>query len=289
MQPGRTLSVEARVNRSGVSTFVNRHAWVPAPKPAAPPAELSVDDRLTSALASGQQLGAVPVQAATLLRRAPGGRGGMELTISLQLPPAASGPAKGPITAMFGLAAEGAAAGAALTSGRRVIDAAGPDGAYSTTFGVPVTSGAYHLRVAVADAEGAIGAIATDLDATLPTLGPFTASDLLVAWVDDQGRPQLMALDPLPARATSVRAELELYPPATGVALDTVQVEIVLTQVGAPDPIDERFVTPRDADGVWRVAAEFASADLSPGRYTLRARVHIGDDVVGTTLASFVK
>jgi hypothetical protein len=139
--------------------------------------------------------------------------------------------------------------------------------------------------VAVADAAGALGAVTTDLDATLPTLGPFTASDLLVAWVDDKGQPRLMALDEVPASATGVRAELELYPPASGVALETVQVELSLTRVGETDPLDDRIVTPRDDKGTWRVAAEFPVDTMTPGRYTLRARVLVGDDVVGTTIA----
>jgi VWFA-related protein len=290
MKVGQPLTVEAMVRHPGASVFVNRHAFVPEAASTAPPVSVSVDERLKDALASGREHGAVPLQAATLLRRAPGASGGLELTISLVVPHSSSGPVRGPVTAMFGLAAAGATAGAALNSGRRVLDAAGTDGVFQTTFGVPVpAAGAYQLRIAVADAEGALGSIAADLDATLPTMGPFAASDLLVVSVDASGQGQLMALDALPRSASGVRAELELYPPASGVALGDVQVEISLSKEGDADPLDDRLVTPRDTSGVWRVATEFAADDLTPGRYTLRARVLVGDDVVGSANATFVK
>lgn len=288
---GQSLTVEASVKQPDVSVFVNRHAFVPEPAPAAPPALMSVEDRLKDALASGREHGAVPLRTATLLRRAPGSPDRVEVTLHVEIP-AEGGAARGPVVAMFGLvpATEGrASAGATMQSGRRVVDAPSPNGTFQSSFGIPMAPGRYQLRVAVADAEGALGAIFTDLDATLPTLGPFTASDLLVAWVDAEGRPQLMALDPLPAQATGVRAELELYPPATGVSLDDVQVEISVTRAGDTDAVDDRLVTPRDTGGVWRVATEFASDMLEPGRYTLRARVTVGDTVVGSAIATFVK
>jgi len=289
LQPGRSMNVEAVVKHPGVSVFVNRLAIVPNLTPSATPAPKTLDERLKDVIASGQQHGAVPVQAATLLRRAPGDSGGVELTINLAVPSSSSGSVRGPVAAMFGLVSAGAAAGAPLNSGRRVLEGAGPDGVFQTTFSVPVAAGGYQLRVAVADAEGALGAISTDVDATLPTLGPFTASDLLVSWVNAEGRPQLMALDPLPAQATGVRAELELYPPAEGVSLDDVQVEISVTRAGDTDAVDDRLVTPRDTGGVWRAATEFPSDMLEPGRYTLRARVIVGDTVVGSAIATFTK
>lgn len=291
---GQSLSVEATVKHPGASVFVNRHAFVPEPAPAAPPAPVSVEDRLKEALASGQEHGAVPLRIATLLRRAPGEAGAagqVEVTLHVEVP-ADGTPVRGPVIAMFGIAPmaqSGVSAGATMQSGRRVLAAPESHGVFQSSFGIPMAPGHYQLRVAVADAEGALGVITTDLDATSPTLGPFTASDLLVAWVDDQGQPVLMALDPLPAQATGVRAELELYPPASGVALEDVQVEISVTRAGDADPADDRLVTPRDTGGVWRVATEFASDLLAPGRYTLRARVSVGDDVVGSTIATFVK
>ncbi len=288
LKVGQALRVEAKVKRPGVSVFVNRHALVPEPAPPAAEQPWTVDERLKEVLASGQQHGAVPLEIATLLRRAPGGSGQVEVTLNLEIPSAPE-PVRGPITATFGVVPSGqqAQAGAAMTSGRRVIETPAQGGAFQSTFAVPLAPGAYHLRVAVADAAGALGAVTTDLDATLPTLGPFTASDLLVAWVDTQGQPRLMALDELPAGATGVRADLELYPPASGVSLDNVQVELSITRAGDSDPLDDRIVTPRDDKGTWRVAAEFPADGLTPGRYTLRARVMVGDNVVGSAIATF--
>jgi len=49
------------------------------------------------------------------------------------------------------------------------------------------------------------------------------------------------------------------------------------------------LVTPRNTNGVWRAATEFSSDMLGEGRYTLRARVTVGDTVVGSALATFVR
>lgn len=292
---GQSLSVDASVKRPGVSVFVNRHAFVPEPAPAVPLKPVTTDDRLKDAVSAGEEHGAVPLHIATLLRRAPGAAGQVDATLQVEVP--ASGMRiRGPISVMFGLVPmqDGRpASGAAMTSGRRAIDVAGTTGAFQSSFGIPLAPGVYHLRVAVADAEGALGAVATELDATLPAFGPFTASDLLVAWVDATGQPHLIALDPIPAAATGVRAELELYPPASGVgagaAIEDVQVEISVTKAGDADPLDERLVTPRNTSGVWRAATEFSADMLAAGRYTLRARVTVGDKVVGSAIATFVK
>ncbi len=282
---GQELAVDASVRHPGASVYVSRHALVPEPAPVVPEKPKSIDDRLTEVLSSGQQHGAVPLRVATLLRRAPSDQAKVEVTINL-MAGAVDATLRGPLTAMFGVVPSGDATreGAAMTSGRRVIES--PAGVVPVTFGVPLSPGSYALRVAVADAEGALGAVATELDASLLTVGPFTASDLLVAWVDGQGQPQLMALEGVPAAATGVRAELELYPPASGVSLDAVQVELTLTKAGDPEPLDERTVTPRDTAGVWRAATEFAADMLDPGRYVLRARVMVGDDVVGSVVSN---
>ena len=288
---GQSMTVDAQVKRPGVSVFVNRHAFVPAPAPAVPPKIVTTDDMLKAAVSAGEEHGAVPLHTATLLRRAPGGSGHVEVTLQVEVP-ASGTPVRGPLAVMFGVVPmrDGRpASGAAMTSGRQVIAAAGPSGAFQSSFAIPVAPGVYHLRVAVADAEGALGAIATDLDANLPTLGPFQGSDLLVAWVDANGQPRLIALDPIPAAATGVRAELELYPPADGVRIDDVQVEISVTKAGDAEALDERLVTPRNTNGVWRAATEFSSDMLGEGRYTLRARVTVGDTVVGSALATFVR
>ena len=289
LKTGQVIQVNATVRRSGASVFVNRHALVPAAAPALPAWPRSTDDRLRDALSAGEQHGAVPLQMATLLRRSSTDAGQVEVTLAVEVPGGAA-PVRGPVIAMFGVvpAGQGApTAGAAMTSGRRVLDAPGSDGAFHATFAIPLPPGDYHLRVAVADADGALGALATDLDASLTTVGPFAASDLLVAWVDEAGRPQLMALDGVPASATGVRFGLDLYPPTAPPARESVQVEFLLSRVGEPDSIDERLLTPGDVAGVWRAATEFSTDALAAGRYIVRARVYVGDDVVGSTIATF--
>ncbi|GMV22504.1 MAG: hypothetical protein AMXMBFR57_24530 [Acidimicrobiia bacterium] len=282
---GQELAVDASVKHPGASVYVSRHSLVPEPTPVEPEKPKSIDDRLTEVLSSGQQHGAVPLRVATLLRRAPTDPAKVEVTINLAAG-SPGGELRGPLTTMFGVlpSSDATTAGATMTSGRLVMERA--TGVVPATFGVPLAPGSYALRVAVADAEGALGAVATELDASLLTVGPFTASDLLVAWVDDQGRPQLMALDSVPATATGVRAELELYPPASGVSMDTVQVELTVTKAGERDPLDERIVTPRETQGVWRAATEFAADLLESGRYVLRARVIVGADAVGSVVSN---
>lgn len=68
--------------------------------------------------------------------------------------------------------------------------------------------------------------------------------------------------------------------------MDTVQVELTVTKAGERDPLDERIVTPRETQGVWRAATEFAADLLESGRYVLRARVMVGDNVVGSVVSN---
>ena len=284
----RIDKVEAKVNRRGVFVHANRHGVADA-KSAVASFAPSIDDKLKAAIGHGQSHGAVPLRFATALRRSASGAT-LDLNVNAEIPASV----KGPLVAMFGLVKDGDALGA-MTSGRREIVAPVGGGPFVLSLSLPVTTGSYRLRLAVADATGALGALDAPVDAVLNSMGPLAASDLMTAWVDDKGQPHLFALEDLPPAATSLQAMLELYAPPGGASgmLDAikndVQVEISLTKVGATDPVDERNVVPQFTNGVLRATAEFPTDDLPAGTYRLRARVETGGKVAGTAIATVKK
>lgn len=284
--PARITSVDAKVNRRGVFVHANRHGVAPAAAALAA-SEPTVDDRLKAAVGQGQSHGAVPLRVATSVRRSAGSQ-----TVDVNINAAMPSTIAGPLIGMFGLArvpAPGEPLGA-MTSGRGVISKAA-DGSFQWSVAVPTAPGSYLLRVAVADAAGALGALEVPIDAELTPMGPFVASDIITAWVDAAGQAHVVALDALPPAATSLQVLFELYAPAGGAASvletlkDDVQVEVSVTRVGDSEPVDAREVVPRFAEGVLRTITEFATDDWRTGTYHIRARVRTGDQVVGRALA----
>jgi len=266
--------VVVRVNRRAVAASATNGAPASAP---------SMDDQLKAAINNGQPLYNVPISTATALRRLPGGTQ-LDLGVNVAVPARI----KGPLTTAFGLVD----AANSVRTGRKTIDAS-PDGSnYRLSFSIPVTAGTYKLRVAVADATGAVGSIETTIDAKLETMGPFSASDLLTSWTDASGKSQFLALEDVPGNVDTLNASLELYPAAGAPAApptDDVKVRIGLYQRGKPEPIAEHFVEPDSGDGFLRADAEFELAALAPGTYVLRAVVSVGGKDVGTTQASLRK
>lgn len=287
LDPSRITSVDAKVNRRGVFVHANRHGVAPAASVLAA-SEPTVEDRLKAAVGQGQSHGAVPLRVATSVRRTAGAE-----TLDLHINAAVPATATGPLTAMFGLAKVPGAGEplAPMTSGRGVMVAAQPPSPFQWSVSVPAIPGSYLLRVAVADATGALGALEVPVEAELGTMGPFVASDIVTAWVDSAGKAHAMALDELPAAATSLQVLFELYAPAGGAAgilealKNDVLVEVTLTRVGEAEPLDVREVAPRLSEGVARTLVEFATGDWKAGTYHLRARVRTGDQVVGTALS----
>jgi len=284
----RISSVEAKVNRKGVFVHANRHGVAPAASALAA-AEPTIDEKLKAAIGNGQSHGAVPLRVATVLRRSADGAT-LALNVNAEIPESVNGP----LVAMFGLVKDGDALGA-MTSGRREIAPPVGGGPFVLSLSLPVTQGSYKLRLAVADAAEALGALEVPVEAVLNTMGPLAASDLMTAWVDAKGQPHLFAFEDLPAAATSLQAILELYAPPGGAAgvLDAlkndVQVEITLTKLGETDAIEERTVVPQFAGGVLRAIAEFPLDGLTAGTYRLRARVETGGKTAGSIIATVRK
>jgi hypothetical protein len=209
LDPSRVTSVEAKVNRGGLLVHANRHGVSPASSSIAAVAP-TVDDKLKAAIGNGQSHGAVPVRVATTLRRSASGAT-LDLHINAEVPASV----RGPLIAMFGLVKDGEAFGA-MTSGRRDVEAAPGGAPFLLSISLPVTEGTYRLRLGVADATGALGALEVPVDAVLSPMGPLVASDLMTAWVDAAGKAHLFALEDLPAAATSLQALFELYAPPGG-------------------------------------------------------------------------
>lgn len=286
----RIESVEAKVSRKGVFVHANRHG-VATPVSAAVAAGFAptIDEKLKAVIGQGQSHGAVPLRVATALRRSQ-----KDAMLDLNINAEVTGSVKGPVIAMFGLVKEGAALGE-IATGRREMAAPSDGGPFVLSVAMPVSSGPYRLRIAVADGTGALGALDVPVEATLSSMGPLAASDLMTAWVDAKGQPHLFALGDLPPGTTGLQAILELYAPSGGAAgvlealKNDVQVEITLTKEGEKDPLDERSVVPQFAAGLLRAMVEFPTTDLTPGTYRLRARVEAGGKLAGSTIATVKK
>ena len=285
----RIDSVEAKVKRGGVTVRANRHGVAESSAVVAAGFAPSKDEKLKAAIGQAQPHGAVPLRVATALRRSDKA-GTLDLNINAEVPASM----QGPLVAMFGLLKEGAGLGD-ITTGRREIVAPAGGGPFVLSVVMPVDAGSYRLRLAVADATGALGTLDVPVEVALAKVGPLVASDLITAWVDAKGQPHIFALEDLPASATGVQTMLELYAPPGGAAgmldaiKDDVQVEITMTKDGEGDPVEERSVVPRLVGGLLRASVEFPIADLSAGTYRLRARVEVGGKAAGSVVATIRK
>ncbi|HEY6356613.1 MAG TPA: hypothetical protein VIX35_00130, partial [Vicinamibacterales bacterium] len=197
--PGRDFKLAARVKRSGLTVHANHVALAPAA-----PVVVPVEDQLRGAVVEGLPNYGVPVTVATVVRRGNAGTG-LDVDANLEVP--ASVP--GPLTVMFGLVDTAGK----LRSGRKAIEAPTSGSDYRVTLSLPAAQGTYRLRFAVADANGHVGSIDVPVTAQLARVGPFFVSDVMTSWSGADGRPQFLALEEVPAAATSLGTFLELYAP----------------------------------------------------------------------------
>jgi len=277
--PDRQFELEARVKtRTGLSIAASRVAMIGEPEVAPVPATpLTVDERLKGALGAGREVTAIPMTVSTALRRAANAtaNSSLELMVSVEVPSTV----KGPLVTMFGLVDRQGG----MSSGRRELPATVDGSPISTSMVLPMVPGQYRLRLAAADAAGALGSTEVPINAALAVMGPFVASDLLTAWVDAQGQGQFFVSATLPSGATSLRTSLELY--ATSAApVEGMSVLWEITRVGETDPIAERDLAPRAPGSGLRAEAEFDAALFTPGAYTLRATVRQGETVIGRSI-----
>ncbi|HKV99156.1 MAG TPA: VWA domain-containing protein [Vicinamibacterales bacterium] len=265
------LNAKVSVHRPGVTVRANPHALMPTTAGAS----VSIEDALQLRLAQGGTAFGVPLTCATARRRADSGDA-VQLGVSLRVP--ASAP--GPLLMRFALV-DGA--GAVAKAGQQEVTqtAAGDD--YWLSFAVPVDTGRYRLRVAVADHDHHVGAVEEAVAAELPRVGRFRSSDLLTTWTARDGAARLLALDTLPKTATNLRVSLELYP-ATGDAPGSIRVRLDLTPDEATAPLLTHDLVPADRGGWLAVTGDIPVSALSAGAYTVRATVFDAGTAVGSVM-----
>jgi hypothetical protein len=139
-------TVKVVVNRPDVNVLASRYAAPPVPAVA-----LTPNEQMTRAIKTGQLLYGVPVQmSADTVRQ----QGGAQLAIRVAVE--VRGDTPGPLSATFAMIGpEGR-----LQSGRANLVRSADGTSYRLEFLVPAVAATYDLRFAVADASGAVGAVA---------------------------------------------------------------------------------------------------------------------------------
>lgn len=272
--PGKYLDVKVAVKRPDVRVLANRHALVPG----ADTTVLSPDQALEAKLGEGGASFGVPITLATARRRAPSGGAPEDLQVGVNIQIAASAP--GPLLARYTLLSS---TGQLMRAGRQQLTAPGEGQDYRFAFAVPVGAGSYQLRFAVADANGNIGSVERTISGTLAHFGSLSVSDLFTTWAGEDGRPQFLALERLPAQAKTVRVNLEIYPDHPAAAGD-VAVRLDVTKSGESDAIATHDFTPVATNGVLSVSGSIPFGDFEPSTYVVRATVFVGSDPVGSVV-----
>jgi hypothetical protein len=162
--------------------------------------------------------------------------------------------------------------------------AAGED--YQLAFPIGVAPGAYRLRFAVADAAGNIGSVEQGVNARLARLGAVSVSDLVTTWAGADGSQRFLALETVPAAATSVRAFLELYPEGGSPSLE---VRFAVLKAGESAPVLEETRTPLPEGNALAAGIDIPVGTLAAGSYMLRATVVEAGVATGTVTTSFRK
>jgi VWFA-related protein len=271
----RFLDVKVSIDRPGVTIRTRRHALVPGTlgKP------IPVEEALRMRVAQGGFAFGVPLRVATALRKDPGG--GIQMAVEAQVPSAVNGP----LVAMFAALDE---QGRVVQSGRREIPAGRSGEDYRIAFPVPLKEGTYRLRLAIADANGNIGSVQQRVIAELRRVGSLLVSDVLTTWATSDGQARLLALDLLPAHATSLRAVIELYPDDPGGG-SPVKVRFTLRRGEEPAPIAS-IEASTSVNGTALVAtATLPAGALAPGAYTIDAEILDAGRVLGVVSTSLRK
>lgn len=265
--PGKDYALAVSVTRPGISARANHHALVPEPAKPVP-----VENQLADAIVNGTPLYGIPISVGSSVR---GGVDPGQVNVNLDVDVPASIP--GPLQMVFGLVDDANG----VRSTKKAIDPPAGGGDYRVQLSVPVAMGRYRVRLAVAGADGEVGSVETRVQAELRPMGPFEASDLMMAWAPSTGQAQFIALAQLPATAMHLIGQLELYPTA-GVAIPA-DVRVRVT-IATPDntPVEDRDVTPVNQNGVLRAQVPFDLAHIPAGAYVLKAVVSAGGTTLGT-------
>ena len=248
-----SLRTEVTVRRRGVAVRSTGRAIEKAVAP-------SRDDALTLRLAQGGASYGVPLSASARVRKHTGP--GVQVIVDARVPADVALP----LSLRFGLVDE-----RGLMAFAAQKDIAGTTAAeHQVVIPMPVDAGSYRLRVVAADGPGNIGSVEMPIAAALARAGDLELSDLLLTFANPGGGEQFSAGDLMPAGAERLTAVLELHPRAAM----PPQVTVRFALLSADESIlQEQSVSPSIAGDRWSAAASFPIAQVSPGRYLLRATV----------------
>jgi VWFA-related protein len=270
--PDAELTVTASVKRAGLTVFASRYAAAPGPS-----SSVSTADRLQELITTGRRETAVPIEMGAVVRRAPGSTQ-LEVDVNVSVPETIHGPLEG----VFALVDS-----AGRTQAGKWTAAAADGGPYRVTVPIRADRGRYVLRVAAADATGALGSAESPVEAALNVMGSFTTSDLLTSWTDAGGQRKLLALEALPRGVTTIHASIELYPSSPGPA-PTVTFSIASLDASQPSS-DSRAVTSVADGDILKAEASIGIAALPPGAYALHAAVALDGRGLGQVVTTFIK
>ncbi len=143
---GADVTVQVSVAKRGLTVSASHHSVAPLP----PPPPLSADEQMKNAIASGTPSYGVPLQLDPEVVRTPG-TDQLAIRVVVTVPASVAGPLSG----VFAIVDDTGA----LKSGKRSLERLVGADTFRLEFLVPVTPGKYKLRFAVADANGAVGAV----------------------------------------------------------------------------------------------------------------------------------
>jgi hypothetical protein len=264
----RNFTLAAHVKQPNVTVHASRVAVL-----AAPAAPMPVDTQLQDAVTRAQPRYGVPVSVGTSVRLGEAA-GTISVGANIEVP----GTVVGPLTMEFGLVNPAGK----MMMGKKTLPATTNGLNYRVTLSLPVPTGKYQLRLAVADADGHVGSVNRPIDAELAHVGPFVVSDLLTAWSGADNKLQFLALEELPAAAATLNTFLEIYPAPGATPPPDLRVE--WTIVGdSVQPVADQVAVPVSGSGRLTVQGSFPLATLPAGTYEIRATLLVGGKPAGTT------
>lgn len=263
----RALTAQVSVNRKDAIVRMGRHVV----SPAEPPPIISIDQELTALVMKGGFASSVPMTVGTSLRRDQS-RGGLQLGVNMVVDQVAQPPFRVRVSIVD-------PEGRVVTSGRFVTQT------HIASFGIEMPAGLHRLRVAVADSTDAVGAIEHPVVGRLSPVGPFFASDLLLAAEDGSGTAQLLVIGQVPPATVNLNARLELY--AQDVSTVTgITVKVEVGPAGAP-PLASVTLPTFVENNALVLAAKVPLANVPPGAHVVTAIVLENGKEVGRVTNNF--
>jgi VWFA-related protein len=272
--PDAELTVTAAVKRKGLTAFASRYAAAPGA-----PTTVSAADRLQELMTTGRRETAVPVDMGAVIRRAPHSTQ-LEVDVNVSVPASVPGPLQG----VFALVDS-----SGHVQAGKWTAAPADSGPYRVTVPIRADRGRYVLRVAAADATGAVGSAESPVEADLNVMGSFTSSDLLTWWADAEGQRKLLTLEALPHGVTTIHASIELYPTAPEAAPTVLFSITPLGADRAASPGDSHAVTSVPDGDTFNAETSIGIGSLPDGAYALHATVTLGGRTIGQLATTFRK